>query len=279
MAFSFIQITDHHLTANEAVLTRGFSTNYAFNMVMRHLDAEVRRRADLREVTPKFVVSTGDMGEMNPIEAYRSASRILHPRVASVKAPGPIIVTLDRTGEMPMYFLPGNHDDLDAMLQHFFPDDEVAAPGDGDTERLNVWFEEEGVRFVCIDWGREAKASSTPAMFDFLSAALEDGQPVVILTHHHVTPVGAAWLDSFIADDIGRFWEIVRGGHVLGILGGHVHMTTEASVAGIPVMTLRSTAFQFARQDRPLLTLEPPQYRLVTIDGDSLTSRVFEVRL
>jgi hypothetical protein len=56
-------------------------------------------------------------------------------------------------------------------------------------------------------------------------------------------------------------------------------MTTETMVEGIPVLTLRSTAFQFARQARPLLTLEPPQYRLVTIDGDTLSSKVVEVAL
>jgi hypothetical protein len=44
-------------------------------------------------------------------------------------------------------------------------------------------------------------------------------------------------------------------------------------------MTLRSTGFQFARQERPLLTLESPHYRLVTIDHGVLTTRVFEVTL
>jgi 3',5'-cyclic AMP phosphodiesterase CpdA len=279
MAFSFIQITDHHLTESETVLTHGFSTNYAFRMVTQHLSAHIRSQADLPGVTPRFIVSTGDLGEMNPLEGYRSASRILRTRVEGVKAPGPVPVTIDGAGEMPMYFLPGNHDDLASMLQHFFPGNGEPAQADGDPERLNLWFEHDGVRFVCLDWGRDARATSTPAMFDFLASALEDRHPVVILTHHHVVPIGVAWLDAFVAGDIDRFWEIVRGKKVLGILAGHVHMTTEHVVEGIPVMTLRSTAFQFARQERPLLTLEPPHYRLVTIDGDVLTSRVFEVRL
>jgi hypothetical protein len=56
-------------------------------------------------------------------------------------------------------------------------------------------------------------------------------------------------------------------------------MTHEQLVAGIPVLTLRSTAFQFASTDEPLIALEPPHYRFVTIHNDVLTSRIFEVPL
>jgi hypothetical protein len=109
--------------------------------------------------------------------------------------------------------------------------------------------------------------------------ALQTDLPSVILTHHQVAPVGVAWLDAFIAPEMPRFWEIVAGKRVIGVLAGHVHMTHEQLVAGIPVLTLRSTAFQFARSDEPLVALEPPHYRFVTIHNDVLTSRIFEVPL
>ena len=177
-----------------------------------------------------------------------------------------------------MYFLPGNHDDSAAMDRTLFRDSRRSIVR-GPSDPLNGWFEHGGVRFVFVDWGRRAKAISTPGMFDLLAAAVEPGKPTVVLTHHHVAPCGAAWLDEFIADDVYRFWDALRGKQVLGVLGGHIHMTTETVVGGIPVLTLRSTCFQFARQARPLLTLEPPQYRIVTIDGGKLTSEVVEVPL
>jgi Icc protein len=279
MAFSFFQITDHHLTSSDAVLTRGFSTNYAFRTMMQHLAAHLTHQGGPARIAPEFIISTGDLGEPDPLEAYRAAPRLLGASVEGIAAPGPLHVTIGGLDHMPMYFLPGNHDDLPGMIRHLFPGSTGSAPAGRDLERLNVCFERNGIRFVCLDWGRDAKAVSTPGMFDLLSASLEDKQPAVILTHHHVAPIGAAWLDNFIADDISRFWEIVRGKRVLGVLAGHVHITSETVVEGVPVMTLRSTAFQFARQDRPLLTLEPPQYRVVTIDGDILTSEVFEVAL
>jgi 3',5'-cyclic AMP phosphodiesterase CpdA len=177
-----------------------------------------------------------------------------------------------------MYFLPGNHDDDVAMARTLFSGSRQSGAS-GSLDRLNAWWEHDGIRFVFVDWGRRAKASSTPEMFDFLAQALEAGRPAVVLTHHHVAPCGAAWLDDFIADDVDRFWDALRGKNVLGVLAGHIHMTTETLVEGIPVLTLRSTCFQFARQARPLLTLEPPQYRVVKIDRDGLTSEVVEVAL
>jgi 3',5'-cyclic AMP phosphodiesterase CpdA len=279
MAFSFVQVTDHHLTSSESVLTRGFSTNYSFRAVMQHIAEYAGAKADPGGMAPSFIVSTGDLGEKDPPGAYRAIGQLLRARMEPIGMPGPLTVSLAGTGETPMYFLPGNHDDLAVMSRCLFTGNEQPRPTSDHPDRLNTWFEVGGVRFVWLDWGREAKASSTPEMFDFLSLALGEGRPAVILTHHHVAPIGVAWLDGFIADDVHRFWEIVRHKHVLGVLSGHVHMTTERVVEGIPVLTLRSTAFQFARQARPLLTLEPPHYRLVTIDGDVLTSKVFEVAL
>jgi 3',5'-cyclic AMP phosphodiesterase CpdA len=276
MTFSFVQVTDHHLTANESLLTRGFSTNYSFRAVMRHIAAQAG--ADAPGMAPSFIVSTGDLGDIDPPAGYRAARRLLHAPKQNACAPGPLLVSLNGADRTPMYFLPGNHDDGKAMARALFPGGRRGAASGG-PDRLNTWFEYGEVRFVFVDWGRRAKASSTPEMFVFLSQALESGQPAVVLTHHHVAPCGAAWLDDFIADDVDRFWDVLRGKHVLGVLSGHIHMTTETVVEGVPVLTVRSTCFQFARQARPLLTLEPPQYRVVTIDGDGLTSKVVEVSL
>jgi len=278
MAFSFVQVTDHHLTSSESMLTRGFSTNYSFRAVLRHIAEHSGSGAGASWPAPSFIVSTGDLGDIDPPAGYRAARRLLHARQEPVSAPGPLTVSLNGTEQMPMYLLPGNHDDGAAMVRALFPGS-LRGRARGSLDRLNIWFEHGGVRFVFVDWGRRAKASSTPEMFEFLSRALEAGRPAVILTHHHVAPCGAAWLDDFIADDVDRFWAALRGKPVLGVLSGHIHMTTETVVEGIPVLTVRSTCFQFAQEARPLLLLEPPQYRVVTIDGDVLTSRVVEVAL
>jgi hypothetical protein len=86
-------------------------------------------------------------------------------------------------------------------------------------------------------------------------------------------------MDQFLADDMRPFWQTLAGHNVLGILCGHLHTSYEQLVNNVPVLGLRSTVFQFAVQDEPLLCLLPPQYRLVTVGEGVMTTRVFEVPL
>lgn len=265
MSFSFAQITDHHLTESEDGLLRGFSTWRSYRAVLRHIADHVAERID-------FIVSMGDLVDPAPDSSYQKVLAALGADPAGARAPGPLRVSAEGLSGMPMYFLPGNHDDLGAMMRVLFP----ASPA---MERMNVTFEHDGVRFICLDWGREADARSTPELYEFVNDNLAGGAPSVILTHHPVAPVGVQWLDNFLAPGLDRFWSAVRGKNVLGILAGHVHMTTEKVVEGVPACTLRSTAFQFAPEPRPYMILEKPHYRVVTVHEGILTSRVYEVSL
>lgn len=265
MSFSFVHITDHHLRDSEGLLTRGFSTAHAFRSVLRHVAEHVGDRID-------FLVSTGDVVEPPSEAAYENVRAILGARTATAAAPGPLLATTEGLRDFPIYFLPGNHDDRDAFFRQLFP----RTPA---MRLMNVCFEHDGVQFVCLDWGPSSKAVADPELLDFLDRSLANGAPSVILSHHAVTPVGARWLDSFLADDVDEFWNRVAGRNVLGILSAHLHATYETVVDGIPVFGLRATAFQFALQDEVLLCLEPPHYRLVSIDDGVLTTRIFEVPL
>jgi Icc protein len=280
MGFSFVQITDHHLTESASALVRGFSTAYSFRAVIRHIADTVGDRAD-------FIVSTGDLVEPPYDAAYQTLIRTLNIGSNAQAAPGPLPVTIEGLHEFPMYLFPGNHDDR-SLLSKILSERALGSSSpkvlfrESEDQRVGGWnfaFTHRGVQFIFVDWGPDAKAAAAPGMFEFLCRALESELPSVILMHHHPAPVGVRWLDEFIADDIGRFWDIVTGKSVLGVLCGHVHMTRETVIAGIPVFSLRSTMFQFARRDRPLICLEPPHYRLVTIQDGLLTSRVFEVPL
>ena len=79
------------------------------------------------------------------------------------------------------------------------------------------------------------------------------------------------------------FWDALAApavrGRILGVISGHVHITYEKLVRGIPVFGLRSTAFPFALLDEPLYALLPPHYRLFTVRDGLLSGQVFEVPL
>lgn len=263
MGFSFIQITDHHLRQDEATLTLGYSTGYAMRRVMRHMADHAAHRAD-------FIVSTGDLVHDGTAEEYGAVRQRLNLQSQSASAwPS---VTFEGLDHVPMLFLPGNHDQRDPFMRHLYP----ALPA---APLFNAVYHHQGVQLVCLDWGPQTKAVATPEMLGFLSKALAGGQPSIILMHHHAAPVGAAWLDRFIADDVAAFWQMVEGRQVLGIFGGHVHMTTKAVVRDIPVHTLRATTFQFDCQDRPVFCLQPPHYRIVRVEDGKISSELVEVPL
>jgi Icc protein len=264
MTFSFVQITDHHLLASEDGLILGFAPAPALRAVLRHMASSAAGAAD-------FIVSTGDLVNDGAAAPYQAARRLLG-LAGQAAAPGPLLLTAEGLREKRFYCLPGNHDDR----EHFF----TSLFGEAQARPLlNASFVHKDVQFVCLDVGPAVKATLHPETLDYLAQALSAGMPAIVLIHHAVVPVGARWMDRFLADEMEPFWAALDGHEVLGILCGHLHNTYEQLVNNIPVLALRSTVFQFAVQDEPLITLLPPQYRLVTVHDGALTSRVFEVPL
>jgi 3',5'-cyclic AMP phosphodiesterase CpdA len=263
MAFSFIQITDHHLRENEALLSRGYSTAYAFRATLRHI---AQQHADV-----DFIVSTGDLVDTGTAAEYQNARRMLGLSETSAP-PGPQRITVEGLREKLMYFLPGNHDPREAFFCNMFPASSLRA--------MNVAFVHQGIQFICIDWGGENKAIPSVGMFDFLTQSLQHHAPSIILTHHHVSPTGIARLDAFMADAVATFADLIKERNVLGIFSGHAHVSYEARIADVPVYGLRSTTFSFVPQGNDLLyVIGKTHYRLVTVRAGTLSAELVEVVL
>ena len=264
--FSFIQITDHHLLESEEQLREGFVPGYALRMVMRHIAEHVADKAD-------FIISTGDLVEPPTEAAYACAMKLLGLG-SSAALPGPQHANVEGLHDYPMYFLPGNHDDRELFTRCLFPNSKPV-------DLYNFTFEHKGIQFIFMDWGPESKAVFLPETRNFLSQVLQSELPSVIVSHHHVKPIGSRWLDSFIADEIDQFWEIITAPgikeKILGILCGHVHITYEDEYNDIQILGLRSTAYPFAKTDDVLVILAPPHYRFISIQNNILTSRIYKV--
>jgi len=261
MKLRFAQISDHHLV--EGDLLRGYSTEHALRTVLRHIAAEAGPLDCL--------ISTGDLVQNGTPTEYRRFLE-LHGAQPRGSLPGPLIAHGQGLQGVPCYLLPGNHDVRPTMARSLFP---AMQP----SERLNGWFDLGGVRFVCVDWGPENKAQATAELQEVLEQGL-DGRPAIVLMHHHVTPMGHPRLDTMITDDVAGFAALVGGRGVLAILSGHTHATFERELAGVPVLGLRSTCFQFVPIEGPTLCcLLPPHYRIVTVEDGRLSSTIVEVPL
>jgi 3',5'-cyclic AMP phosphodiesterase CpdA len=266
MDFSFLQITDHHLLESPEQIREGFVPGHALRMVMKHIAEHTADKAD-------FVISTGDLVEPPTEAAYGCAIKLLGLE-ESASLPGPQHANVEGLKDYPLYFLPGNHDDRELMTRCLFP---ASKP----VRLYNFTFEHKGVQFIFMDWGPESKAVFLRETRSFLVQALRSDLPSVIVCHQHVKPIGSRWLDSFIADEIDEFWEIVTEPgikeKVLGILCGHAHITYEDEYKGIQILGLRSTAFPFAKTDGPTVILAAPHYRFISIQNGILTSRIYKV--
>lgn len=265
MDFSFIQITDHHLTESDTVFLDGFSTRYAFRSVLRHIANNTSIKAD-------FIVSTGDVVE-NPTEfAYRAFLQMVNATNEPAEMPGPLRISIEGLQGFPIYLLPGNHDDRNHFFKYLYPKTLSA-------RLMNATFTHKGIQFICLDFGPDSKAVVHLETLDFLSHSLRTNLPCVIFMHHQLVEIGSRWLDDFIADDLHKFWTILEGYNVLGIFCGHIHTTYEKVINNISVFGLRSTACPFALQDEPLVCLMPPHYRVINIKNGVLSTQVFEVPL
>ncbi|GHO56747.1 metallophosphoesterase family protein [Ktedonobacter robiniae] len=268
MTFSFVQITDHHLGETESQLMKGYSTAHAVRKVLRHIAENVGERID-------FLITTGDQVNDASEVSYSNFCQMFQLQAVSA-APGPALVTLEGLQAFPMYFLPGNHDDRELFFRYLFAD----TPS---MPLMNVSFQHKGVQFICLDFGAGDDAVAYPETLDYLERSLQAGFPSVILTHHHMVPMGNRWQDDYFLDKEKSeiFWNIATQyqAQILGVLSGHVHTTYEKVKRGIPVFGLRSTAPQVVFLDEPFFCLQPLHYRLVTVQDGILTTRIFEVPL
>ncbi len=265
MDFSFVQITDHHLTESDSVFLGGFSTRYAFRTVLKHI-------AQNTDIKPDFIISTGDIVEKPTVSAYQSFLSLVNARNIMSAMPGPIYISIERLKDFPLYLLPGNHDDRDNFFKFLYPQSSSAG-------LMNAVFVHKNIQFICLDFGPASKAVVHAETLDFLAMSLKADMPSIILMHYQLVELGSLWLDELLADNLQDFWDILKGHRIMGIFCGHVHTTYEKVINNIPVFGLRSTACPFVLQDEPLACLLPPHYRVITIRNNTLSTQIFEVPL
>jgi 3',5'-cyclic AMP phosphodiesterase CpdA len=283
--FTFVQITDHHLGPSEHSLRKGFLLAYGFRAVLKDIAAHWADKID-------FIVSTGDIVSGGTPTEYANVCRMLKLGKDSAP-PGPQRVSIGDRREVPMYFIPGNHDDRSQFCRGLFDRDCAHNP-------LHLAFRHKGVHFVAPDWGPEEPDGTKPAtryyrfvdgggvapdttadLAKWLADATSDNEPTIILSHYAPLVVENVWDERQVPRSIERFWDVVKErNNVMAIVCGHVHQTFEAHVGAVPVLGLAATCFQHILYDGEYVrAILPPQYRVVEMKDGGLKSTVYTVEL
>jgi Icc protein len=267
-SFSFIHMSDHHLGTSDTDNPYGYPAAQTFRAVMssiaNYIPSHPAENID-------FVVSTGDIVNTPSDEAYHFLMEMLNLRLGE-EPPGPLYMQYAGLRNFPLYLLPGNHDQRSIFYRNLFLESRPSP-------LMNAAFVHNGIHFICIDWGTADQARLYPETMQFLAGELQGPGPFILLMHHNIVPLGATWLDRFIADDVESFYRLLEGKNVLGIFCGHLHSTYERWLMGIPVYGVRSTAFQFKFEGKPIMSIQSPHYRIVTVEDEQLSTQVVEVPL
>lgn len=233
-----IQISDTHLYANPQRALLGVNTKESFQAVIDLLQKE-KGKID-------FILHTGDISQDYSQESYLQ------------------LVEMIKDFNVPVYCIPGNHDDPEMMAQVY--------PRDNVTIQKNIIVK--NWQFILLNSHKPGAVEGylEPSELKFMQECLlayPDHQSIVAF-HHHPTPMGMKWLDRLWLTNADELWDAVaKHKNVHTILFGHVHQAFEKKVNNIPCYAPPSTCIQFNnKQDHFGLENIPPGYRLLELYDD-----------
>ena len=235
------QVTDTHIKAAGKLAYRKVDSADKLANCVAHLNALDPR--------PDVVLLTGDLVDLGRAEEYALLREILAPL------------------HMPLYVIPGNHDERGALRRAFT--DHVYLPQTG--EFLHYTVEDFPLRLIGLDTvvpgepRGELCAQRLAWLEDQLKRAPQ--RPTVLFMHHPPFLTGLAnmdWQNCHNADALGALVERQR--QVMRILCGHVHRPIHLPWHGVATSIApspsHSCAFDLKADASHDFVLEPPTCEL-----------------
>nr|WP_044494363.1 phosphodiesterase [Nesterenkonia massiliensis] len=177
-------------------------------------------------VQPEAIIITGDLADLGEPEAYRDLRSVLEPAARRLGAE--------------LIWVMGNHDHREAMYEHLLDEAPSGAPYD----RVVMIG---GLRIVVLDSTVPGYAHGeiTDEQLQWLTQVLAEPSPegTILALHHPPVPCVQDLAITVELRDQQRLATVLRGSDVRAILGGHLHYSTSATFAGIPVSVAAATCY------------------------------------
>jgi len=222
-----------------------------------------RAIARINELSPRpdIVLATGDLATSGIPEQYEALSKILEPL------------------EVPLYLIPGNHDEHRPLLDAF--SGKYGLVDDGH-DYVRTVIENYQLRFVSLDTtvAGHHHGAIPQERASWLNHVLSEkpDKPTFIFMHHPPFNTGIWWMDRIgILDGLDRFADILsKHRQVVGITAGHLHRTIHSTFAGVPVTVAPTTCYSVELdvhvEGAPKVTNEPPGMMMHLWQDDTLVS-------
>ncbi|MDY7023526.1 MAG: 3',5'-cyclic-AMP phosphodiesterase [Cyanobacteriota bacterium] len=231
-----VQISDNHLFANPTQKMMGFTTADSLRVVLETI-RQLRLDPDL------FLV-TGDLSHDETPASYQNLQDFLLPF------------------ETPVYWIPGNHDDLSVV------DSILRTPPISREKTFTV----QNWQFILLNSQYPGKVygeltSKSLENLDF-QLTQHPNQPTLIALHHPPVEINSQWMDNIRlrnAEDL--FTVLDRHSQVKVVIFGHIHQVFETTRNGVRYLGCPSTCVQF-QPEATELTLDDiatPGFRVLTL--------------
>lgn len=179
-------------------------------------------------VRPDGLIFTGDLADFGEGDAYARVRALVEP-------------VAERLGA-PVIWVMGNHDDRATFRSHLLPSDhgDPTAPVDR-VDEVN------GLRIVTLDTSvpgqhhGEVSAGQREWLTDVLSVPAPLG--TILAMHHPPVPSVLDLAATVELREQRLLADVLRGSDVRTILAGHLHYSTFATFAGIPVSVASATCY------------------------------------
>lgn len=215
-----LHLSDTHLRAGGAPLYDDVDSEAYLSRAASAIEAS--------GVRPDALVFTGDLADFGEVDAYRRVRAIVEPLAERLQTR--------------VVWVMGNHDDRAAFRAELLPAEaaDPAAPVD----RVD---ELDGLRIVTLDTSVPGAhhGEVTPAQREWLAEVLATPAPLgtILAMHHPPVPSILDLAASVELRDQRSLAAVLRGSDVRAILAGHLHYSTFATFAGIPVSVASATCY------------------------------------
>lgn len=213
-----LHISDTHLLAGGGKLYGSVDSETHLRQVFDDLEASGGR--------PEAIVFTGDLADKGEPDAYARLRAIVEPAAA-------------RLGAQVIWVM-GNHDDRASFREGLLGE----VPTDRSVDRV---YDVNGLRIITLDStvpGHHHGEISSDQL-DWLAEELAFPAPhgTILALHHPPVP---SVLDLAVAVELRDqkgLAEVLEGSDVRSIIAGHLHYSTTATFAGIPVSVASATCY------------------------------------
>ncbi|ROQ41244.1 3',5'-cyclic AMP phosphodiesterase CpdA [Frondihabitans sp. PhB188] len=213
-----LHLSDTHLIEADSDLYGDVDSASRLRQILAELEDSGAR--------PEAIVVTGDLADKGEPGAYRKLRALMEP------------VAL-RLGAQIIWAM-GNHDDRGAFRSELFGQ----IPSD---RPVDFVYDVNGLRIITLDTTVPGHhyGELTGAQLDWLAEELSVSAPdgTILAMHHPPVPSIKDLTVLVELRDQASLAEVVEGSDVRSIIAGHLHFSTNAMFAGIPVSVASATCY------------------------------------